>query len=157
MKIIEDTPDRLVVEDRPILIGLILTVSLVFSVYLIFVGYSEGRMFLLFAMLFFAAGALLAFLTVVKRTRLVLDRTSGRMILRVASSRKTDETREPLKSVNRAVVQETHSTDSRGSRIVLTFEGRKSLPLTNHFSGGTAPEHVVDRINAFLEKPTDQG
>ena len=153
MKIVEESPRRLVVEDRPWGLGLMLVLFILSLTWGVLTELGSGS----YGMAAFLAGlAGLIFWAMnryVALGQLVLDRDTGRATWRQVSALSRVSETWDLSDLRRAVV-EAHRDEGVTYRITLVFEnGRKPLPLTPYFSGLGRHEEVKARINRFLGAP----
>ena len=150
MRVLEDSPERLVLEDRPWFLGLLLAGCILFGVAMLIIGVIERDLLLAAAMAIFAAGAWAAFNLAVRRGRLTLDRVSG---LAVWVLRTKDGLREeswPLSEVASAILQ-THREEGVSYRPALTFRSaRRPVALQAGFGPEPGARRAVEAINRFL-------
>lgn len=154
MKIIENTPDRLVAEDAPWGIG----IGLIFFV-LCFVGIglfllSEGIWAGLIFMFVGGGLGLGGFWAFVRRVQVIFDEPSGMVILRRQSIFDKSEERHPLAKLLRAEIEASAGRDSDGNRtttqrILFVFD-EGHLPLTETYSNASGQLHVARQINEWL-------
>lgn len=153
MKVHRNTPDLLIVEDRPWLFGLMLAgFILVFcgiGLSLLFSGDWMGLIF------FFAGGGLglAAFWAFVRRVQVVFHRPGGWIEIRRANMFRRMTTRYDLAGVHRALVESTRSDGGTLYRVALVIKtggisGTK--PLTLAYSNTGDPQGVAGAINAWL-------
>jgi len=154
MKITRDTPDQLIIENRPWLIGGFLIVfTLIFvAVGLAAITYGEGVMG--YAFVFFGGGAgMLAFAVFVRRVQVIFDRAAGSIRFRRKSVFGSSDVTHDLKHLDRAVVESSYSGDSGAThRCVIILSGGMSAgvhPLTMAYSSGPGAQRAADAINAW--------
>ncbi len=157
MKITQNTPALLVVDDRPWFIGLLLIgFAAVFGALglgAVISGYFGGLLMMLIAGL---AGVAFTFL--VERTQLVMDSTAGKLEIRKKSMRRKKVDKRDLKDLRHTTV-ESQTSHRNGnpkttSRIVLVFsddDPDSGTPLTAALTSGGAAERISPVINAWLE------
>lgn len=159
MKIALDTPDRLIFDDRPWLLGGLLALLI-----LIFAGF--GLQALLAGrgagLLGFAGAALwgLALVVFVRRTTITFDRKIGQITAHVKSLRRTTMTLWPLNAVSNADIETRLSRNSgrRGHgrvtpmhRLVLHWvDGSPATPLMQVYVNGTSAADAAQTINRWL-------
>ena len=158
MKIARDTPEQFVIEDVPwgIAIGIVAFI-------LIFVGIGLFAMLAVFfvGLIFFVFGAAagtLALWAFVRRTQLILDRSSGLVTWRQRTIFGMTEEHHPLSELTGAEVAGVRRRDSSEGavsgthRVELVFgEGR--LPLTEAYSSSRAHVPVARAINDWIGAP----
>jgi hypothetical protein len=153
-----NTPDRLVLEDRPWLLGSILAFVIVFMAFLALVLGADalwrGVVFGLGAALF--GGAFVAF---VRRVIVILDRGAGAVVIRSVGLLGQTETTLPLADIAAAAVETVvnRSTSTNGRlpsvsethRVVLQVKGQP-VPLTRVYSAGPGAANCAAAINHWL-------
>lgn len=158
MRIVQDTPNLLVIEDRPVVLGTVLGAMVVMLLGLAFLTFAAEPWLALGGSL---GAALLgvAFAAFVRRVFVAFDRAAGSVVIRSASIFGQTEEQLPLSEIIEAMVDTTASLDSPGSknrntqthRPVLRLKGgRLNQPLTKVFSGGKGAAKIVDAINRWL-------
>lgn len=153
MKVTSDTDARLVLVDKPWLLGVGITLGAVmalgFALSYLAAGDMSGAVM---AALAFAM-CLAAFTAFVRRIIVFLDRASGRVVVRVASVFGTTETGVALADVARAEVDTKHAMRTKGRdthRPVLRLREGGTLALSQVFISGGGAESVVAHINGWL-------
>lgn len=156
MKITTDTPDLLVVEDRPVLLGIGLIVFI-----LIFVGIGIGLMLagegwgIVFALLGGGMG-LIAFWAFVRRVQVVFHRPQGWVEIRRKNLFGGSQVRHELANISRAEVETSRSSEGGATyRVVLVIDRGQSVgrhPVTLAYSSGTSHHIVEAQINDWLDK-----
>ncbi len=161
MKITRDTPDQLILENKPWVIG-----ALMIFMFVVFTGaglmaIASGE--ILFGALFallgggVSAGCFAAF---VRRTMVIFDRPGGTINLRRKGVFGMTDVTHELRHLDRAVVQTSHSTDSDGHsstthRCAIILNGGMSAgthPLTLVYSSGSGADRAADAINRWLRQ-----
>lgn len=155
MKVREDSHARLVVEDRPWLMALVLVAAIL--------GLCAGALFtwrtgplvalscLAGAALF---GAMAAFM--VRRVIVIFDRATGRAVWREARLRGQREEGFDLSQIAGTVVQTQRSTGRKGrpivtARVALRIAGRaEPFPLTVVYSSGPGAGQAAEAIDRWL-------
>ncbi len=156
MKITTDTPDLLIVEDRPILLGLGLIVFI-----MIFVGVGIGLMLagegwgIVFALLGGGLG-LLAFWAFVRRVQVVFHRPDDWVEFRRKNLFGGARVRHKLSDIGRAEIETSHGSEGGVTyRVVLVFDRGQSVgrhPVTLAYSSGSSHHLVEAKINDWLGK-----
>ena len=172
MKILEDTPERLVIELRPT--GLLVLCVGMFALFFVLgfgmnsflpvvigmVGFpgsgTLGELPQIPGMTFLGIASFvpLAVVILFLRTRtLEFDRPAG--ILTIDSRQMIGQGRQvyPLSSVQGAILLTNRAQDGRvAHRAAMRLAGAKgTVPLTPYFTAGTGPERTVAIINTWLD------
>lgn len=154
MKITSDTHDLLVIDDRPLLLGIALSIFI-----LIFVG--VGLAVLLdgvwAGLIFIIVGGGLglgAFWAFVERVQVVFHRPEAWVEFRRRNIFGGQRVRHGLNEIDHAEVEETSSSEG-GSlwRVVLVIAEGQSMgrhPVTLAFSNGSEHHVIADAINRWL-------
>lgn len=154
MKIVTDTPELLIVEDRPVVLALGLIAFI-----LVFIG--AGLAITLagewWGLLFALGGGgvgLVAFWAFVRRVQVVFHRPDGYVELRRRNLFGGSRVRHDLAEIDRAVIEESHGSDSGTTyRVALVIEHGQSAgrhPITLAYSSGRAHHRAAEAINAWL-------
>ena len=148
MKVIESTPDLLVIEDRPWFLWIILGVLGASSVLAGFSGQTAGptETTVVFVVGLGAFGVLWHFAPF---QRFTFDRTSGVFTHRVirVTGRRTWE--RPLSDIRRAADEGNRRDGARLERITLLTHDTDRHPLESGFSSQSR-KPVIDAINEWL-------
>lgn len=150
VKIIRDTPDETVIEDRPWILGLVLSSATVGATALLFHAWDISNLGLAAASLCLGLGAFWSIDVAIKLSRLTLS-ADGTAILSVRD-RKGWKHRRFTRGALRAAVETNRQSDGDTTRAVLlidTASGTERIPLTAYFSSSATDEKAVDRINAW--------
>jgi hypothetical protein len=148
-RIISDTGQEIVIEDRPWVLGLMLIAFGLLAVFMTFEGIRKGEAFLLIAGPAFVAGIWFAFGLAIRRTRLTLHADGGATLTTRDKKGLTERHFEP--GTLRAGLA-TQYDDGETYRAILLFdapEGLERIPLTAYLGSSGSHERVVDRINAW--------
>lgn len=158
MRVLDSSPTRLTLEDRPMLLGIILAVVIVFLLFLAIATLGES-LWVAFAVILMAALFAGAFVIFVRRVNVVLDRDTDTVVILTSSLLGKTETTHALGQVSRASVETSISrstssggrrgTTSRTHRTVLHI-GAETVPLTQIYSGGDGAERAATAINTWL-------
>ncbi|WP_374429140.1 hypothetical protein [Tabrizicola sp.] len=157
MQVTQETPARLVLEQRPWVLGAVLGVCIVILLALAMVLWRESAWLTLG---FGLAALLLAVCLVlfVQRVIVIFDRAAGAMVIRTRSLMGEDEKTLPLTDILRAEVETSRSTSTSNDgnlsvsvthRTVLVT-GAGPLPLTQSSSAGASAEVNAAAINRWL-------
>lgn len=159
MKVIEHTPARLVVEDRPWVVGVGFAAAI-----LLLAGFGltrlvssgEGARLLLFG----AALCVVGFCAFVRRTIAIFDRPAGAMVWREASVFGAQDRTVALHQIEAVEVEAGRGVRSsrRGRRTpthrpVLRLAGVETLPLNRTFVSGDGPAQVARTVADWLREP----
>jgi hypothetical protein len=157
MKLIEETPARLVVEDRPWIIGTALTLGILLC-FALAMGLYRGSGWLTLG--FGLASLLLAvlFVVFVRRVIVIFDRDAQALVIRTRSLTGDSEMTLALADVTGAEVETSRSTSTSndGSRsvsvthrpVLTTRTG--PVPLTQVYSSGSGAETIAAAVNRWL-------
>jgi hypothetical protein len=159
VKVTTDTPDLLIVEDRPLLLGIMLILFI-----LIFVGIGLATIFSgePWGMIFIVIGGGLgfaAFWAFVRRVQLVFHRPQGYVEFRRRNVFGGGKVRYELAEIDRAEVEQSQSSDSSTYRVVLVIEKGQSTgrhPVTLAYSSGTGHHWIAQKINNWLSAARSQ-
>ena len=154
MRIKTETPELLVLEDRPLLIALLLSAFLLIDVAVVFglarQGEWAGVGMLGLGIPLMAAG--LVFF--VRRTIVFFDRAAGQVTIRVASLIGQKDDSLPLAEVTGAEVQRNPSSKGGSTaRPVLVLTGGRKRPLLSVSTSGLGPSRAAAAINRWLGRP----
>lgn len=160
MQVRETTPQRLILEDRPLVLGIILALAILFPLLLALATFRDAP-WLGFAMALMAALFGAAFVAFVRRVIVILDRDAGAVVIRTKSVLGQSEATHPLAAISHASVETTvsrstssngrRSTTSQTHRTVLHI-GDKVVPLTEVYSSGDGAERIAGAINDWLHQ-----
>lgn len=154
MKVTHNTPELLIVEERPWLLGLSLIIgALIFAgiaVNSVWSGEPMGLMFFLGSGLFG-----LFFFIFVRRVQAVFHRTGSWLEIRRRSLRGYDKIRYELAEINQAIVETSTNNDgARTNRVTLVIPSGQSAgkhPLTQYYASGNGAQKAADAINTWLD------
>jgi hypothetical protein len=155
MKVTTDTPDLLIIEDRPIILGIALGAFI-----LVFVGIGLGLALngepwgLLFALIGGGLG-LGAFWAFVRRVQVVFHRPESYVEFRRRNIFGASRVRHALGEIERAEIEESSSSDNGTTwRVALVIEQGQSVgrhPITLAYSNGSGHHRTADAINRWLD------
>lgn len=154
MKITADTPDLLIIDDRPWMAGLGLGVMLLVFLFVPVLMLREGN---LLGLWFIPAPFLvLLFIHIfVRRTQLVLSRPDVWAEIRVRSLLGFRKIRHRLDEIGHAMIETMYDSDKRPMhRVTLVFPEGQSAgrhPVTEAYAGGDAALAAADAINRWLD------
>lgn len=160
MKIVDNSPDRLTLEDRPWILGGILVVVILFFVFLALAMVGEN-LWMGFGMGVGAAMFGLAFVIFVRRVIVIFDRPAQAVVIRTVSLLGQKERTLPLVDLRGAIVETTisrRSPSSGGGRQRSTSQTHRPslqtsagvVPLSEIYVGGGSAAAAVAVINAWL-------
>jgi hypothetical protein len=161
MRLADETPDRLMLESRPWLLGsvLIMVITLMLVVAWATLG---SEPWLALGMVLGAGLFGVAFVAFVRRVIVIFDRSAGAVVIRTASLLGQTEKTLPLANI-RTVVVETSINRSTGSNgrsgsvsrthrpVLETYDG--PVPLTEVYSGGDGATRIAETLNRWLGLP----
>lgn len=153
MKVIRKTPNQLIVEERPWVIGILLVIAMLVPIgiglAMLFDGAWLGLMVVLSA-----AFPLLFIFIFVRRVQVVFHRSEGWVEIRRQTLRDQTAVRHELSEIERASVQSSSTSDGADThRIVLHIPKGQSKgihPLTQYYASGSGSHRVADAINDWL-------
>ena len=153
MKIVRNTPEQLIVEERPWFVGVMMVLFvLIFTAIALFLV-SEGQMFGLVFLVGSALGVL-GFVVFVRRVQVVFNLAEGWAEIRRKSVLGQKTVRHDLAEIASAGVQETRGENGRLYRVALHIPEGPSKgwhPLTLDHSSGRARKRAAQAINTWLE------
>ena len=152
MKVTRNTPARLIIEDRPMLISIMLGLFFLGTLTGALFSWAAGEMFVALFFTAFTAFIALFIFVFVRRVQVIFDRLTDTITFRARNFRNYSETVYPLHELSHA---EKHGYDT--ARCVLIFDKGMSAgehPLTAYSTSGPAPQRVTDAINAWLKTTT---
>lgn len=153
MKITTDTPQLLIVENRPVVLGAVLIVFILVFLWAGMAMIGSGDWIGLVFIAFGAGSGFLAFWALVRRVQVVFDRATGTVEIRRRGLFSASRVRHKLTEIDRAVVEESRGTDSTTFRVALVIGTGQSAghhPLTKSYSNSGAHARIAQRINAWL-------
>jgi len=158
MRIALSSPRRLILEDRPWVLGIVLTLAILFPLLLALATLRDAP-WLAFAMGLVAVLFGAAFVAFVRRVIVIFDRDAGTVVIRTASLLGQTETTRALADISQAevetVVNRSAGTSGRSSgtsethRTVLHVSGQL-VPLTDVHSSGDSALLMAATINLWL-------
>lgn len=156
MQVVRNTPQQLIIANRPWPLGAgIALFILVFAA----AGLTIAGDAPWFGLLFGGTGVLLgagAFCAFVRRTQVILDRGSGRILIRNRSVLGYSEEKLPLADLTGAELETTRSAtpDGRGSTLYrpVLMVGAGPHPIVKSYTSTKGPQKLVDAVNAWIER-----
>ncbi len=156
MKIVRDIPQQLILENRPVLITVLLSVMA-----LVFVGSGAGIMasgevwFGLFWLGFTIPFFGLFFVLFVRRNQLILDAEAGTVTHRRKSLLNYTEVVHDLADLGEAIVETSHSGEGGAThRMSLVLTGGMDAgthPFTLAYTSGRGARRGADAVNRWLD------
>ena len=149
MKVTRQTEHRLIVEDRPLLISIMLGLFFLGTLTGMLISVSAGEVAVTLFFAAFTAFIALFIFVFVRRVQVIFDRTDNTIKFRARNMRGFTEIVHPLSDLSHAI-KEGYDT----ARCVLIFDKGMSEgqhPLTAYSTSGPAPQRVTDAINAWLK------
>lgn len=155
MKVTTDTPDLLVVDDKPLFLGIMLIVFiLVFVAAGLLIVMSGEPLGILFG-LFGGGMGLAAFAVFVRRVQVVFHGPEGYVELRRRNLFGGSRVRHDLNEIARAEIEESRSNEGGATwRVVLVIEEGQSVgrhPVTLAYSNGRGHHRAAEAINRWLD------
>lgn len=155
MRVLETSTQRLTLEDRPLVIGVILVAVILLLLALVLATLGES-LFLTFGLGLMAAMFGGAFVIFVRRTTVIFDRIAGTVVIRTKSMLGPSETTHALASISRASVETStnRSASDSGTRgktyRTVVHVDSEVVPLTQIYTGGDSAERMAKAINDWL-------
>ena len=154
MKIVRNTPELLILEERPILLTLLLlafTLGLAWGA----IGlWGEGERVVSVVMGLMSVVIAIVLATTFRRVRLFLDAATDTFSVRTADRHGTRTVSYPLHHLDKAMVETSNSGDGGPThRVAYILRSGMDVgrhPVTSYFTGGTGPRTAADAINAWL-------
>ena len=153
VKVLRETPEETVIEDRPWLLGAIMILATLGSVALLFHAWEEGNPALGLAAALLGSATGYSFFKAIRPSRLTLS-ADGTATLSVRSSKGWTH-RSFCQSRVRAAVETNRTGDGDTTRPVLLIDGESGverIPLTAYFVSSDSHEDTVARINAWAKR-----
>lgn len=158
MRLVESSPRRLILEDRPVVLGIVLVLAILFPLLLALATWRDAP-WLALAMGLVAAMFGGAFVAFVRRVNVIFDRDAGTVIIRTTSVFGRSESTHALADISEArvetVVNRSASSSGRQSstsethRTVLHLSDTV-VPLTEVHSAGDGAKDAARVINDWL-------
>tara|TARA_R110002126_G_scaffold91397_1_gene217564 strand:- start:9 stop:527 length:519 start_codon:yes stop_codon:yes gene_type:complete len=154
MKVLQDSPDRLLLDETPWVLALMLTVFiLIFAGSGLFIMSAEPMFGLVFAVFGGGIGAVVL-IALVQRLQIILDRAAGTVTIRRKSMLRYDQVVHALEDVSHAELETTiGSKGTTLARPVLVLSRGMSAgrhPLISAYSNLSGPPKMVEAINRWL-------
>lgn len=156
MKVVTDTPDLLIVEERPVLLGIALGLFILIFVGIGLVMLSQGEIWggLAFACIGGGLG-FGAFWAFVRRVQVVFHRPEAYVEFRRRNLFGGSRTRHRLDEIDRAELEESRSSEGNMLwRVALVIERGQSVghhPITLAYSNGSGHRTTAEAINRWLD------
>lgn len=155
LKVTADTPDLLILDDKPLLIGAMLIVFILVFLGAGFMIVMSGEPLGILFGLFGGGMGLAAFAVFVRRVQVVFHRAEGYVELRRRNLFGGSRVRHDLSEIARAEIEESRSNDGGPLwRVVLVIEEGQSVgrhPVTLAYSNGRGHQRAADAINRWLD------
>ena len=153
MKVTSDTDAQLVLEDKPWVLGVGVTLAAVMALGWVLFNLVAGDFAGAALAAFILALCLAAFVAFVRRIIVFMDRASGRITVRVASVFGVKETGAALADVARAEVDTRHAKRSKEQdthRPILRLKAGNVFVLSEIYISGRGADSLVAHINGWL-------
>ena len=159
MKIVQNTPDQLILKSTPWLFGLILSAGIVISVGFGLNAASSANWTEAFWGVIGIPAFLALFLVIfIRRDDLILDRGQMTVELRHATFFGKRRIVHDLSHLERAVIQKGTSQKSDTYRVAIVLNGGMDAgthPVTEIYSSGNGAQIAADAINGWLSQSVD--
>jgi len=161
MKVIQNTPTRLVVQERPWLVSLIVClVILAMTSEGIALLYQGDFVVSFYILLFALVVALLILFLVARRVQVILDTVSNQMIIRRKPMTQFTSFTHDFNDLSHAYVETQGDSDGDTHRPVFVLVGGISAGehhMTIYTQSGLGPEHIVTAVNDWLKDARQEG
>lgn len=152
MRVKIDTPDRLVITHRPVILSVVLGGVILLQLWVALALGLDGNWFGTIVMLLAALVAAVLAGALIRRIDLIMDRRAGEAQLLSATLLRKTHSRWPLSQVTGAQVQQAFSRNGTHThRPALSLSGGRVQPLTPNFAHGADPSLVATAINRWLK------
>lgn len=149
MKVTRTTHDQLIVEDRPLLITVVLSTLFLGTLAGAISALSAGEIAVAFFFACFTAFVGLFIFVFVRRVQLIFDRPQNTVTFRKRSLLRHRETVRALDELSHAI---TEGFDTKRSVLVFaTGMSEGHHPVTDYSTSGPRPKRITDTINAWLK------
>jgi len=155
MKVIHRSEELLVLEDRPLFLGItLIAMALVFVAgSLAVIGQGEVFGGFLLGLVGGGVPVLIAAL-MVKRVRLTLDRRTGRLTRTVRSVAGLRQDDHALDRLTEATVAVNYDGDGNTYRTELQLRApQETVPFTSYYTNGRKPQRMAEAVNDWLTTP----
>lgn len=158
MKIIHETPQMLILENRPVWLALFISV---FGLIFFAIGMASAQQSMALGMIFMAGGLGIGIgfnMIFVRRTQLTLDATRGMVELRRRGWLGDSQMTWDLQYLDHAITETSYSKDTDTHRAAIVISGGMDAgthPLTIVFSNGQGANRAKDAINRWLDSQSD--
>lgn len=159
MKVLANTPDRLILERRPWILAISI---LLFTLVFVAIGLSQVASGQILGSLAFGLGGglvgFIGFWAFVRRTQVILDRGYGTVTIRRRSLFGFTQEVYPLDEVTGAEVETSSGGDTDTHRPALALDGQtgpRRVPLVQVYVSGRSAERVVATIQDWLGNGPD--
>jgi hypothetical protein len=158
MRIVQDTTDRLLIEDKPVVLSVTLTLFIVLLLGIALLAFS-AEPWVAFGAIVGAALLGVCLAVFVRRVYVAFDRSAGAVVIRTVTLFGQSERQLPLTDIAGAEVETTTSLDDHNSATQRTLlrrpalrltEGRPNFALSQVYSGGQGAAKVVATITRWL-------
>jgi hypothetical protein len=155
LKVAADTPDLLIIDDKPLLMGVMLIVFILIFLGAGFMIVMSGEPFGILFGLFGGGMGLVAFAVFVRRVQVVFHRSEGYVEFRRRNLFGGSRVRHALREIARAELEESRSDDGGPLwRVVLVIEEGQSVgrhPVTLAYTNGRGHQRAAEAINRWLD------
>lgn len=152
MKVLRDTPEKLIVEHNPVVLSVLLTL---FGMVFVAIGLFTFPLAWWFGSIFLIVGLGIAIgfnMIFTRRTRVSFDRRTGQVTLRRKTFQRTINRTWNLADFDRAAVESTTMDGGTGTRPTLIFSGGMDAgrhPIVRAYASGSGAQNIVTAINAW--------
>ena len=151
MRVVSQSPERLVIEERPWFWGVFYILFILSFSWAALQSALQAEFLGAALAAAVAVGVTLLFLRYVERVWLVLDRTEGTAEFRRRGMRGLRRDSFPLDRVKTALAQRGGSGgDGETWRLVLLVEGASPVPMTPYYQSGKGTKRCVEAVEGWL-------
>jgi len=151
MKVMHDTYEVLILEDRPWVFGIMMIAVALIMAAASMHNLADGHRGPGIASGLFALAMILMFPLFIRRAMLTFDRVSGTITLTKRSTRKQTTQEFALSDLQGAEVLTSTNSDGDEFHSVRLHVGEASVPFTDTASSGDDAAEMADTINAWLQ------
>ncbi len=151
MKVVHDTYDVLIIEDRPWVFGIFMILFTLLLAWTSMETYADGRHIPGLAFGLSAVVLILVFPLFIRRSMLTLDRVRQRVTLTKRSTRSQTSKTFSLTDFHGAEVLRSKNNDGDEFFYVELFIGGDYIPFTDTASSGDGAAEMAETINAWLQ------
>jgi hypothetical protein len=155
MKVIRNTPQQLIVANKPWLTGIALILFILAFVGAGLLVATEEPLFGIPFALFGGGIGAVCFVAFVRRVQVILDCTSNLITIRTQSLYAYSEETHPLSQLNKAVLETTNSSLKHGNNSPMYRPsldiGGSLHPMVESYTNTGGPARLVNAVNTWIK------